>query len=59
MNVLSEKGYVDHSMAWTTNGQYLDKAANKAGRALGKVVFGAAINMVLEGSALSLLSSLL
>lgn len=55
---LAHKGYFDHSRA-VTNDQYVHSAANKAGRAIGKAVFGAAVDMVFEGSALSLLSVLL
>jgi copper chaperone CopZ len=58
VHALSGKGYFDHSRAITQD-QYMDRAADKAGRVLGKVVFGAAMDMVFEGSALSLLSVLL
>lgn len=58
VDALSRKGYFDHTKA-VTNDQYVHKAASKASWTLGKVVFGAAVDMALEGSALSLLTVLL
>jgi copper chaperone CopZ len=55
---LAKKGYFDYSKA-VTNDQYVHTAAHKAGRAVSKAVFGVAVDLVFEGSALSLLSALL
>jgi copper chaperone CopZ len=58
VDTLTEKGYFDRSRA-VTNDHYFDKAASTAGRVVGKAVFGAVVDMALEGSALSLLAVLL
>ena len=55
---MAKKGYFDYSKA-VTNDQYVHEAAHKAGRAVSKAVFGVAVDLVFEGSALSLLSVLL
>lgn len=58
LNILKQMGYFDVSKA-ITNDQYIHTAASKAGQTLGKVLFGAVIEKVFEGSALSLISILI
>ena len=56
--ILKQMGYFDVSKA-ITNDQYIHTAVSKAGKTLGKVLFGAVVEKVFEGSALSLISILI
>lgn len=58
LDILKQMGYFDASKA-ITNDQYIHTAVSKAGQTLGKVLFGAVIEKVFEGSALSLISILI
>lgn len=54
---LAEHGYFDQPKA-VTNDQYLQSAATKAGKTIGKVLFSWAIGRVLNGTPLSVLTAL-
>jgi cation transport ATPase len=58
VRLLERKGYFDSAKA-TTNDQYINTAAEKTGRVIGKVALGLAVEKAFEGSALSLLALLL
>jgi copper chaperone CopZ len=58
VSILQRKGYFDTTRA-ATNDQYVHGAVAKAGNLVTKAVFGAVVEKVLEGSALSLLAVLL
>lgn len=53
--LLERKGYFDRSKA-ETNESYIQTAAAKTGRFVGKAALGMALEKVFEGSALSLIS---
>lgn len=53
--LLQRKGYFDASRA-LTNDQYIKTSASKAGKVIGKALFGTFLENALEGSALSLLA---
>lgn len=52
LNTLENEGLFDSSKAISCD-QYINKAASKAGQALGKILFGAFVEKAFEGSALS------
>ena len=58
LKVLKQQGYFDESKI-VTNDQYLQNAVSKAGRSIGKVLFGLAIEKAFEGSGLSILTALI
>ncbi len=58
VKLLERKGYFDSTKA-ATNDQYINYAAEKTGRVIGKAALGLAVEKALEGSALSLLALLL
>lgn len=51
VSLLKNRGYIDTSKL-TTNDQYIQSAASRAGNLIGKIVFGAVMDKTLEGSAL-------
>jgi len=58
INLLEQRGYIDKSKI-ITNDQYIHAAASKAGKIVGKAVFGLFAEKAFEGSALSLLAVLI
>lgn len=58
LDILKQMGYFDLSKA-ITNDQHIQTAVSTAGKTLGKVLFGAVVEKVFEGSALSLISILI
>jgi len=58
INLLEQRGYIDTSKI-ITNDQYIHTAASKAGKIVGKAVFGVFAEKALEGSALSLIAVLI
>ncbi len=58
INTLQRNGYFDENKA-LSNDQYIQTAASKAGKVLGKAALGVFVDKALEGSALSLLSLLI
>ncbi len=58
INLLEQRGYIDKSKI-ITNDPYLHAAASKAGKIVGKAVFGVFAEKAFEGSALSLLAVLI
>ncbi len=58
VRLLERKGYFDSTKA-STNEQYINTAAEKTGRVIGKAALGLAVEKAFEGTALSLLALLL
>jgi hypothetical protein len=58
INTLQGAGYFDETKA-ISNDQYIQTAASKAGKVLGKAAFGVFVDRAFEGTALSLLGILL
>lgn len=58
VSAFQRKGYFDPKKA-LTNDQYVYNAVSKTGQFIGKAVFGAAINTVFQGPALSFLAILI
>jgi hypothetical protein len=58
INTLQRAGYFDENKA-LSNDQYIQTAASKAGKVLGKAAFGVFVDRAFEGTALSLLGILL
>ena len=58
INTLQRAGYFDETKA-ISNDQYIQTAASKAGKVLGRAAFGVFVDKAFEGSALSLLGLLL
>jgi hypothetical protein len=58
LGVLKEHGYFDKTQA-AINDRSVEGAVSRAGRALGKAIFGWAVGKVFEGSGLSFLSVLI
>jgi len=58
IGLLERKGYFDRKKASGTDG-YIQSAAEKTGRFVGKAALGMAIEKAFEGSALSLISLLI
>ena len=58
IGLLERKGYFDRAKASTNEG-YINTAAEKTGRFIGKAALGMAIEKAFEGSALSLISLLI
>jgi copper chaperone CopZ len=57
-DIVEEKGYFDKKKAVTSD-QYWNHSLEKVGQTVGKVVFGAMVEKAFEGSALSLIATLL
>ncbi|MFV9690786.1 MAG: HMA2 domain-containing protein [Desulfobacteria bacterium] len=55
LNTLENEGHFDNSGVVSSD-QYIGEAASKAGRLIGKVVFGAFVERAFQGSALSYLA---
>lgn len=58
LQALQKKGYFDESKVVTSD-QYIQNVASKAGRSIGKALFGLAIEKAFEGSGLSILAALI
>lgn len=58
INTLQRAGYFDETKA-ISNDQYIQTAASKAGKVLGRAAFGVFVDRAFEGTALSLLGILL
>lgn len=58
LDTLERAGYFDVSKA-ATNDEYIHSMASKAGKTIGKVMFGAFVEKAFEGSALSLLAAII
>jgi hypothetical protein len=58
LNTLENEGHFDNSGVVSCD-QYIGQAASKAGRLLGKVLFGAFVERAFQGSALSYLAALI
>lgn len=58
LETLKHRGYFDETLAISTD-QVIDQAAAKAGRAVGKALFGLVLDRAFEGSPLALLSALI
>lgn len=58
IGLLERKGYFDRTKAESNDG-YIQAAAGKTGRVIGKFALGMAIEKAFEGSALSLISLLI
>ena len=58
LNTLKRSGYYDETRT-ISNDEYIQSAASRAGKVIGKAAFGVFVDKAFEGSALSLLGLLL
>lgn len=58
LNTLKRSGYYDETKA-VSNDEYIQSAASRAGKVIGKAAFGVFVDKAFEGSALSLLGLLI